>query len=62
MLVGEGAVLGHPVLGVVGELARVADAGVAGGEDPGTGVLVPLGADVGAVELDVHELVHVLQD
>lgn len=57
----EGAVLGHPVLGVVGLAQRVADAGVARGEDA-LGVGTPGGGCGAVVQGHGHELVHVLQD
>lgn len=59
VLGGEGAVLGDPVGRVVLLLEGVADAGVAGGEDAGARAGV---GDVGTVEGQVHELVHVAED
>lgn len=61
VLGGEGAVGGDPVGGVVGLLERVADAGVAGGEDA-LALGTALGGDCGVVEVHGHQLVHVLQD
>ena len=62
VLEGEGAVLGDPVGRVVGALERVADAGVARGEDALARARI-LGAHGGrGVQLQVHELVHVLED
>lgn len=55
----KGAVLGNPVLWVVGLFERVTDAGVAGGKDA---LALALGGGDGVVELHGHELVHVLQD
>lgn len=57
----EGAVLGHPVLGVVGLAQGVADAGVARGEDA-LGVGPTCGGSRAMVQGHGHELVHVLQD
>lgn len=57
----EGAVLGDPVLGVVGLAQGVADAGVAGGEDA-LGVGPSPGGGGAVVQGHGHELVHVLQD
>lgn len=62
VLRGEGAVGGDPVLGVVGFLERVADAGVACGEDALAGAGVPAGGGLRVVELHGHELVHVVED
>lgn len=57
----EGAVRGHPVLGVVGLAQRVADAGVARGEDALR--VRTAGRGGGAVvQGHGHELVHVLQN
>lgn len=61
VLRGEGAVGGDPVLGVVGLAQRVADAGMAGGEDA-LGAGPPSGGGGPVVEGHGHELVHVLQD
>jgi hypothetical protein len=55
-------VLGDPVFGVVGLAKRVADAGVASGEDAFTVGGVAGFADGGGVELEGHELVHVAAD
>lgn len=57
----EGAVLGDPVLGVVGLAQRVADAGVARGEDA-LRVRATGGGGGAVVQGHGHELVHVLQD
>lgn len=63
VLGGEGAVGGYPVGGVVGFAERVADAGVAGGEDAGAGGLVGwVGGDGRVVEGQGHEVVDVLAD
>lgn len=61
VLRGEGAVLGHPVLGVVGLAQGVADAGVARGEDA-LRVRAPRRGGGAVVQGHGHELVHVLQD
>lgn len=61
VLVGEGAVGGDPVGRVVGSLEGVADAGVAGGEDALPRVVVVVSA-ARRVELELHQLVHVLED
>lgn len=61
----EGAVLGDPVFGVVWFVEGVADAGVAGGEDAlggGRRCVVAGLVDLGVVEGEVHELVHVAED
>lgn len=58
----EGAVLGDPVFGVVWFMEGVADAGVAGGEDSFGGRDVVGFVDLGFVEGEVHELVHVAED
>lgn len=57
----EGAVGRHPVPRVVRLPERVADAGVAGGEDAGAGGPAG-GGGGGVVQGHGHELVHVLQD
>lgn len=57
----EGAVLGDPVLGVVGLAQRVADAGVPRGEDA-LRVRAARGGGGAVVQGHGHELVHVLQD
>lgn len=67
MLACEGAVLGDPVFGVVRFVEGVADAGVAGGEDALGGgrrrsVFVAGLVDLGVVEGEVHEFVHVAED
>ena len=61
VLVREGAVRRDPVLGVVRLLERVADAGVAGGEDA-LAVGASLRRGGRGVELQLHQLVHVAQD
>lgn len=61
VLRGEGTVLRDPVLWVMGLLERVADTGMAGGEDP-LAVGTTFGGGGGIVQVHGHELVHVLQD
>lgn len=62
VLVREGAVFGDPVLGVVRLAEGVADAGVAGGEDALACEGIAGFAELGRVEVERHELVHVAQD
>lgn len=62
MLACEGAVLGDPVFGVVWFMEGVADAGVAGGEDALRGRDIVGLVDLGIVEGEVHEFVHVAED
>ena len=57
MLGCEGAVGGHPVRRVVFLPQGVANAGMARGEDS-----IPLAREVGGVEGEIHEFVHVAQD
>lgn len=60
VLGGEGAVGGDPVFRVVWLVEGVADACVAGGEDTLRGVLVACFGEVGLIEVQGHEFVHVL--
>lgn len=62
VLKGEGAVRRDPVGRVVRSLERVADAGVAGGEDALPRAWVGRALGWRRVELQVHELIHVLED